>query len=156
MSPSFRRAAFLVVVFSALVGGALAAETGAQAVKVRQTQMKALGAAGKVVGDQFRSGKPDPAIIRREADKFEAAARILPNLFPAGSGREAGVKTRALPAIWSDPSGFAAAVHRYAEAAGKADAAAQKGDMAAVGGALSDLDHACNGCHDKYRAKEHG
>ncbi len=128
--------------------------SGADALKDRQSHMKALGAAGKALSDQMRSGKPDPAIVKLQADKIAAAARDLPTWFPAGSGPETKLKTRALPLIWTDGAGFAAAAQHFRDAADKLDAAAASGDMATVGPALGAAGRACSGCHDKFRAKE--
>ena len=129
--------------------------SGADALKDRQTHMKALGAAGKALSDQLRSGNPDPTIVKLQAGKIAAAARELPTWFPAGSGPETKAKTRALPLIWSDSAGFAASAQHLRDAADKLDAAAAGGNMAAVGPAFAAAGHACGDCHDKFRAKEH-
>ena len=136
-------------------GAALAAGlSGPAAVKDRQTHMKAMGAATKAIGDQFHSGAPNPAVIKAEAAKIDASAQQLPTWFPAGSGPEAGVKTGALPLIWTDAAGFAAKAHALAVAAKDFHAAAQAGNSATIGAAGHDLGLACKGCHDTYRAKE--
>ncbi len=141
----------LVLVSTLAVAAGL---TGAAAVKDRQTHMKALGAAGKALSDQLRSGKPDPAIVKVQAAKIAAAGRELATWFPAGSGPEAGVKTRALPIIWTDGPEFSADAQHFSEAAARLDAAAASGDMASVGPAFLGAGKACGACHDKFRAKE--
>jgi len=131
-----------------------AGSSGADAVKDRIAHMKGLGAAAKALGDQFRSGNPDSAIVRGEAAKIATAAQSMRAWFPRGSGPEAGVKTRALPAIWTDATGFAAAQQAFVASAGKLNAAASTGDMAATGAAMKDVGAGCKGCHDKYRKPE--
>jgi len=131
-----------------------AGPSGADAVKARIDHMKALGGAAKTLGDQLRSGSPDAAAVRAETAKIAAASQTMPTWFPRGSGPEAGVKTRALPVIWTDATGFAAAQKAFAAQAAKIDAAAASGDMAAVGPAMRDLGGACKACHDKYRGPE--
>jgi cytochrome c556 len=64
------------------------------------------------------------------------------------------VKTGALPLIWTQPDAFAAADRRLADQAAKLDAAADAGDLAAVGAQAPALGAACKGCHDKFRAPE--
>lgn len=155
MSPSRAIAPSTATAVALLAGAALAAGlSGPAAVKDRQDHMKALGAASKAIGEQFHSGKPDMTVVQAEAAKIDAAAPNLTSWFPHGSGPEAGVKTEALPLIWTDPSGFAAKAHALAVAAHAFDAAAKSGDMGAVGTAGHDLGAACKGCHDTYRAKE--
>lgn len=137
-----------------IAGAAAAAASGADAVKDRQTHMKALGAASKALYEQIRSGSPDKAIVKASADKIAASAPDLPKWFPAGSGKEAGVKTGALPVIWSEPSGFSAAAQRLQAQSAKLEAAADVGDMANVGPDAAGVGAACKGCHDKFRQPE--
>ncbi|HEY5072080.1 MAG TPA: cytochrome c [Caulobacteraceae bacterium] len=138
-----------------LAAGALAAGlSGAAGAKDRQAHMKALGAAAKALGEQMHAGAPDKAAVKLQSDRIEAAAKALPTWFPPGSGPESGVKTRALPAIWRDAPGFAAAGQRFAQQAAKLGAAADAGDLAAVGGQMSAVGGACKGCHDKFRGPE--
>lgn len=149
------RAGAVGMTVALLAGGALAAAlSGAEAVKLRQTNMKALGAASKAFFEQVRSGAPDKDVVKVQADKIETAAKALPTWFPSGSGSEAGVKTRTLPIIWNQPDAFAAAGRRLADQAAKLDAAADAGDLAAVAAQAPALGAACKGCHDKFRAPE--
>lgn len=128
--------------------------SGAEAVKDRIEHMKGLGGAAKALGDQLRSGSPDPAVVRTQTAKIVTASQAIPGWFPHGSGPEAGVKTRALPVIWNDSAGFAAAQKAFAAQAAKLNAAASGGDMAATGSETKALFGACKGCHDKYRGPE--
>lgn len=149
--------------FGLLVGAALALSasvalaaglSGADAVKDRQSHMKALGAAAKALGEQLRSGAPDAAVVKVQAAKIDDAAKALPGWFPAGSGASSGAKTQALDLIWSDPAGFAKKQQALAVAAQKLNAAAQSGDMAAVGPAMQAVGGACKGCHETFKAKD--
>jgi cytochrome c556 len=149
-----RRFAIAAAVLAASSAALAAGLTGAAAVKDRQQHMKALGAAAKAIGEQFHSGKPDLAVVQAEAAKIDAAAPELSSWFPRGSGPEAGVKTEALPLIWSDPSGFAAKAHALATAAHAFDAAVGAHDPAAIAASGPGLGAACKGCHETYRAKE--
>ncbi len=151
-----RRQLVVASVSFALFGGATFAAglTGADAVKDRVAHMKALGGAAKALGDQLKSGAPDPVVVKAEAAKIDAAAKALPTWFPAGSGPSSGAKTHALPLIWTDPTGFAGKQRALASAAAKLNAAASAGDMAAVGPAMQSVGMACKGCHETYKAKE--
>jgi cytochrome c556 len=131
-----------------------AALSGADAAKDREAHMKALGGSAKALGDQLKSGTPDAAVVKTEAAKIAQLATAMPTWFPKGSGPESGAKTRALPLIWTDAAGFAAAQQSFAAETAKLNAAAASGDMAAVGGQMRPVFGACKGCHDKYRGPE--
>ena len=74
--------------------------------------------------------------------------------FPRGTGPETGVRTRAKPEIWSNPSGFRLAGAALLVAARELSAAAQSGDVARIRAALPGVTRACGGCHDSFRAPE--
>ena len=152
--PNLWRAAPLALLLAA--GGAAAALSGADAAKERIAHMKGMGAAAKVLTEELKSGAPDAAIVKVQTAKIAASAKALPTWFPAGSGPESGVKTRALPLIWSQPSQFAAKAQALAAAADKLNAVAQAGDMAGVGPATSQVGAACKSCHEVFQAKEKG
>lgn len=143
----------LVAAFVATAGLA-AGLSGAQAAKDRQAHMKALGAAAKALGEQMRSGTPDPATVKLQAARIDLAAKAILTWFPVGSGREAYDKSHALPLIWTDPVGFAAAQKRLVLEAGKLDAVAAGGDLAAVGTQFRATGAACKACHEKFKAPD--
>lgn len=146
-------AATAVFVFAATacLGAGLSA---ADAVKMRQQHFKEQGGAAKALGDQFKSGAPDAVIVKAQAAKLSQLAAALPTWFPAGSGPEAGVKTRALPLIWSDAPGFSAAAQNLASEASKLNALAASGNLAGAGPQMQAVGAACGGCHKKYRGPE--
>ncbi len=78
-------------------------------------------------------------------------AKIVPTIFPEGSGVS---KSEALPDIWENPDDFKAAVDEFVKAANGIAAAADDGDMSAIGPAMKSLGQACKGCHDNFR-EEH-
>jgi cytochrome c556 len=136
-------------------GVALAAGlSGADALKDRQAHMKEMGKASKAIGDELKSGKADPAVIKRNADKILASSKSLVTWFPKGSGPETGVKTKALPVIWTEPQEFQAKAHGLQVAAANLDAVAGTGDMAKVGPATKAVGEACHACHEKFQAKD--
>lgn len=78
-------------------------------------------------------------------------AAVIPTVFPKGS--EHGEDTKALPEIWSDPSGFQKAAVRLQDAATKLATDAKAGDADLVAGDTKTLGEACGACHKAYRAK---
>ena len=119
----------------------------------RHEHYEELGDAFKVVRDQTRGSNPDLAAIKAAAKKVNDASVNQEKWFPAGSGPEAG-KTQALPAIWSKPAEFKAAIKMFSDAAPKLHAAANTGDVAAIKTAFGDVGKSCKNCHDQFRAKE--
>jgi cytochrome c556 len=77
-----------------------------------------------------------------------SGANELVHIFPKGSNVG---ESEALPAIWEDPEGFAAAIERIQEAAAAFVVAAEGGNKEAIGGAFRNLGGSCGGCHDDYR-----
>ena len=141
----------------AICGAAYAQRPAANAaatIQARQGNYKQIAAALKGIGDQLRADSPDLAQIRpRAALIADRSVRVL-SWFPRGTGPEAGVRTRARPAIWTNPAGFRQRGATFVVAARALNAAARAGDIAQVRTALRDVSHACSGCHDDFRAPE--
>ena len=141
---------------AAIVGTAVAQNrTPADLIRERQGHYKQMGAAMKGLYDQIHSSEPSLDAIRQQSRVLVTFAPQLLRWFPPGTGPEAGVRTRALPQIWSDNLNFQRAGATLLVAARALDAAAQRGDLAAVRAALPNVAHACGNCHDTYRAPEH-
>jgi cytochrome c556 len=151
---AFVRLTACALVALALAGTSVAAISGADAAKARKDHMKALGQSSKAIGQQLKGGSPDLAIVRAEAAKIDAAAKLVPTWFPAGSGPGAGVKTEALALVWTDPRGFRSKADALALAATRFDKVAQAGDASALGGAFHDVGQACKACHQTYKEKD--
>jgi len=146
-----------VAALLALGGGTLAyaaAPAIVSAIKARQSNFKEIGGAFKTVNDEIKSGAPNFVLVRPAAHEIATRAASQAKYFVKGSGSESGEKTRALPAIWSDTAGFAQANANFVKAADTLDAAAQKGDLAALATARAALGATCKSCHDKFRAPE--
>jgi len=79
-------------------------------------------------------------------------AQALPSLYGADTATIAG--THALPAIWSDPDGFAARAAQFRTAVDAMGAAAAADDRPAFAQALESTKAACKACHDSYRVEE--
>ena len=148
------------VIAAALAGvlglGTLAsAQQSPQAVNdSRQNAMKSIGAEMKAIGDGSKAGSltKDEAVTR--AKKLNDLANQLNSWFPAGSGPESGVKTRALPAIWEKPSDFRAAADKFGLETAKLVAAAETGNNPAIAAQHGEVGKACGGCHTPFRARQ--
>jgi cytochrome c556 len=138
------------VVLALGAGVAYAALAGDEAITARQTCMKASGKAMGTMVPMIKGEKPyDAAAIKAVLDADGAACAKWAEFWPEDSKTSTALKTRALPAIWSDPKGFEAAGNTYykafTELAATTDEAGFKAKFPALGAA-------CGGCHEKFRA----
>lgn len=84
------------------------------------------------------------------AEGLATGAAELHRIFPEGSNVG---ESEALPAIWEDAEGFAAAIAKMEEATAAFVEAAKSGDQEAIGGAFRNVGMSCRGCHDNYRVE---
>jgi len=146
-------APFLALALLGTGAAALAASPG-ETVRAREANFKQLGKGLKATMGQLKSANPNLAVIRAAAAQIVPAAQRVPSLFPKGTGPESGVKTEALPEIWTKPTEFRAAADKLATAATAFKAAADSGDLARIKSATATLGSTCKGCHDAFRAKD--
>ena len=123
----------------------------AKVIALRKGNFKEIGGSFKAINDELKSGSPDLAMVRPAARDVAARARVAANLFPRGTGQEAGVQTRALPAIWTQSAEFVQLQRNMIAAATALDAVAAAGNVAALPGAVRAVGMTCKSCHDKFR-----
>ena len=130
--------------------------SGDQAKKLmhdRHEGMEDIGDAFKVIGREMKAGSPDLGAVRQNAGIIAGLASQASGWFPPGTDPTVG-KTRAKPEIWQKPEDFAAKMRDFQQTAQAFNAAAQRGDTAALKTAQADLGKSCKACHDLYRAPE--
>ena len=143
-----------------LVGLSLATAAAAQGgpaadvIKARQAGMKAVGGGFKGLMDQMRSGAPDAAEVRRHAAAIVAQSPKVPGWFGPGTATAPAVKTAALREIWTQRPAFRKAAAAFDAQAKKTLAAANAGDMAALGPEVRALGGTCKTCHDTFKRKD--
>jgi len=125
----------------------------ADIVKSRIDSYRELGAAFKAVNDGLRGGDVQAVLIAQSARQIRNAAKAQYQLFPAGSGPRAGVKTNAKAEIWTKPKPFRAAQDAFSVAADRFYAAATKGSPATIRAEAAKLGATCKACHDQFRSK---
>ena len=140
------------VVLALGAGAAFAALSGDDAITARQTCMKASGKAMGTMVPMIKGEKPyDAAAVKAVLDADSAACAKWSEFWPADSMTSTTLKTRALPAIWTDQKGFEAAggafYKAFTELAATTDEAGFKAKFPALGAA-------CGGCHEKFRAPQ--
>ena len=132
----------------------VSAEDGAKVAKERHEGFEGIGKAMKGIGDELKKPAPSIDTIKANAAKINEAAPKVATWFPVGSGVEVAPKSDALPAIWEKPAEFQQAAAKLVDEAGKFNALAQAGDVAAVGGGMKALGGSCKGCHDQFKKKD--
>lgn len=123
-----------------------------QIVQTRHQGYENIGEQMKLIGDTLKAGGALNADLAAAAQIIKTRADEVVGWFPAGSGPETGVKTRARAEIWQQPEQFEQRrVAFVAEAAKLADYASA-GDADAFAAQMGDLGATCKACHDDFRA----
>lgn len=146
-----------ILAAAALLGttAAVAQElTGADAIKARQASYRETGTAYKAINDELRKDAPGHFALASSARQIAANLPQVVSLFPAGSGPEAGVKTKAKPAIWTNRATFERANAAAVQQANALVAATRATDVAAMRLQLQALGKTCKACHDQFREQD--
>src|SRR5271157_5528622 len=150
MTKPFALPAVIVLVAMGAAPSGVAKADGLDPIAVRQAVMSLQGGDFAYIravlaanGDVKPLEVPAKAIIKSTA--------VIPTLFPKGT--ESGGDTRALPEVWSDPTGFQKIAAAATDAATKLAAAAKAGDADEVAADTKLLGEQCGACHKAYRAK---
>jgi cytochrome c556 len=129
------------------------AATPAETITARQDAYKAVGRSNKAVRDELQKSEPDIAVIRTNAVTLHQSARRTGQLFLRGTGQETGIKTAALPIIWTQFPDFRGKHIQFVNAARGVERASRGDNVDAIKAAMQTLGGTCKGCHDVYRAK---
>lgn len=122
-------------------------------IAYRQKVMAAVGGHTGAAALILKGQGGQAADLAGHAHALAELAKVARNVFPAGSGPEAG-KTGAKEEIWAEPDAFAAVMEDFVTLAAAFSDAAASGDMAATGKALGALaKDGCKACHSKFREK---
>ena len=144
------------IIFGAsLPSGLNAADDALTTIAKRRALMRAQAAHAAAIDDFVEKGVGDPAVVAANAMGLFATAKLVPDLFPQGSGMDAYPgKTGAKPEIWANLKEFQAGAARLEEESLKLFQAAQGGDKQAIAGQFAALGkNACGGCHTRFRQK---
>ena len=143
----------IAIVLALTATGAMAASAAETAIANRQAGYKKIGGAFKAINEELRKDAPDTKLIASNAAVINAQSAQVARWFPKGSGPEAGFKTKAKPAIWSDSAKFSAAVAKFQTEAGKLQTVSTAGNVDAIKAQVRVVGGACKGCHDPFRAE---
>lgn len=117
-------------------------------IQYRQKVMGAISGHLGGVGQILKHRLDYKAHIPQHARSLVELAKLLPDIFPEGSGKG---KTDALPKIWQDMDGFKAAARKLGKEATILAKVAEGGDVDQILGQTKQVGKACGGCHKKFR-----
>ena len=129
------------------------AASPADAVRTRHDGFHELGAAFKNVNDELRGSAPQMVVLQISARQIKNVASQQYGWFPAGSGPQSGLKTKARAEIWSRAPAFKAAQDALAQQANAFSQAVGTKDVAKIRVAAKALGGACAGCHKQFRTE---
>lgn len=122
----------------------------ADIIASRIAAYRGVGVTFKNVNDELRTGTPNSYVLQYSARKIGQFANQQYELFPKGTGPEAG-KTRALPSIWRNPAAFKKAQDDFSQKALAFVAATKSGNLDRIRGAARELGRTCSACHRDFR-----
>ncbi len=133
---------------------ALAVDEPENVIKYRQSVLKAIGGHTGAIVAVVKGEVSYVGDVAAHARGIHEMSKLLPGLFPEGTGRDNYPETRALPALWNDRAKFEASAKDLQVQSAKLAAVAEGGDLAAIGAQLENLGKACGSCHKPFRAKK--
>ena len=145
-----KKTAFAFILFGA---AGLVSAAATDIIPQRQRNMKQMGGAFKALGEELKKPAPSMAVIQTNAVKMQAIAPHIESWFPQGSGPEAGVKTKALPAIWTQKAEFHKDAVSLAQAVDALVVASKTGNAAQVGAAAGAVGNGCKTCHTTFKQR---
>jgi cytochrome c556 len=135
-----------------LIGLALAADPAMQqAAKMRHQNFELLGDHYETLEKEAKRRTPRVALMQEKAAEIDRLAREQGTWFPAGSGPESGIKTKAKAEVWTKPAEFQQIHDRFLVEAGKLKEIAAGGDAAAIKAQTEVTGAACSDCHNTFR-----
>ncbi len=121
-------------------------------IEMRQETFKKMGAGMKLIAAQLKTDAPDSARMTAAAQFISAHAGEIPHWFPAGSGRETGIDTDALPYIWKDRARFDSIANQLVPEAKRLVVVIGGNDIEALKAQVKVVGDVCGTCHKSFRA----
>jgi cytochrome c556 len=120
-------------------------------VKQRQSAMTLIGKYWGPMGGMLKGAVPFNAeVVTRNAGYLDVLARMPWDGFAESTK---GEKSKALPAIWTEPAKFKEAQDRLQNAVGQLVVAAKSGNEGTIKTAMGDVGKSCGNCHENFREK---
>lgn len=130
--------------------------SASDAIAARQASMDMSSITLRSMGEALKSGR-DAKSQAYGAAALAKWSRVLPHLFPQGTGKDATAAwTQARSEIWQDRAGFERVATNYAAATSELAALAKANDADGFTRQLVVVDQACKDCHSHYKEGDQG
>ncbi len=137
-----------------LTGQGLAVDEPESIIKYRQSVMRAIGGHMGAMAAVAKGNVSFVSHVAEHARGINGMSKLIPDIFPEGTGPMESANTRALPEIWDKRPKFEAAAKALQAESAKLVKIADGGEIGAIGAQLKNLGKACGGCHTPFRAKK--
>ena len=122
-------------------------------IAYRKKAFQAMGQNMGAIGMILKGQAGNPANITHHAQSMLHAAKVLPDALKE-EAEPFTEKTTALPKIWQEWDKFSGGLDKLDEELTKLVAAAESGDMQAIGAQVQATGKVCKGCHEDFREKK--
>jgi cytochrome c556 len=146
-----------------LIAGVIVAPVFAQTTTVSLTPQQVVAArqasfdmSSATFGAILKAAKEgaDAKTESQPAAALASWAKVLPSLFPAGTGvGQTPMESKAKLDIWTDRAGFEKAAANYVTATATLSSLAEANNTAGFTAQLDEVKKACGGCHKPYRER---
>lgn len=140
-----------VALTAALIGAATVVHASEADVKYRQANMEVIGGHMHSIVPILKGEVAHKDQLAAHARGLAEAAKLAPAAFKVEAMEG---KTTAKKDIWANWDKFEGGLNMMGEKATAVAAAADSGDMGAVGAAVQELGKTCKGCHDDFREED--
>jgi len=122
------------------------------AVKYRQSAYTVLGSNFGRLGGMVSGRAPfDAKQAQTFAERVAFMATIVPEAFPANSGPDSGVATKAKAELWANQADFQKLIKDMQDKTAALSTAAKSGDLDTIKAPFGAAAASCKACHDKYK-----
>ena len=128
---------------------------GSDAVAARQASMDMSSIILRSMGDAVKAGR-DAKSLKYPATALSKWSKVLPHLFPLGTGKAGTADTQARVEVWQDRAGFERVAANYVAATSQLAALAASNDTEGFKKQLAEVDQACHACHTRYKEGDQG
>jgi cytochrome c556 len=121
-------------------------------IETRRDGFNTIGWASKAINDQLRTRTPDLNRIATAAATIDRWVPEIANWFPAGSGPESRLDTKALPEIWTKRTDFESLARQLVLESQRLKETAATQNVDAIRTQYSAVRQVCSRCHRAYLA----
>lgn len=131
-----------------------AGTTPEDVVKMRQGFMQLQKKQRAILSAALKGDVPYDEDTVQRAKNLAALARIIPDIFVPGTGKDVVEHSNALPKIWQDTEDFKNRIKTLQKETSHLEEIVGNFDKDALEAQMKRVSNACVGCHDNFRYKK--